>query len=109
MPYFLDLRARSPKEMAPGIRTRTFWKQKMLISVVELEPKSVAAMHTHPEEQVGYVTKGTVEMVIGGEKRQMKAGELYHVPADVPHEAHAGPQGATILDVFSPIRAALQY
>jgi quercetin dioxygenase-like cupin family protein len=108
-PYFMDLKARKHKEMAPGVRTRTFWKERMLTSLVELDPNSVAPMHTHNEEQVGFIAKGTVEMTIGGEKRVMKEGELYHIPADIPHGATAGPKGATILDVFAPVRTVLKY
>jgi quercetin dioxygenase-like cupin family protein len=108
-PYFIDVKARKAKEMAAGVRTRTFWKEKMLMSLVELDPNSDVAMHTHAEEQCGYVTKGTIEMVIEKERRLLKEGDLYHIPANVPHSAKAGPKGATVLDVFSPLRQVLQY
>jgi quercetin dioxygenase-like cupin family protein len=108
-PYFIDLKARKEKEMAPGVRTRTFWKEKMLMSLVELQSKSEVAMHTHVEEQCGYVAKGTLEMEIGGERRLLREGDMYHIPANVPHFAKAGPGGATVLDVFSPLRTVLQY
>jgi len=108
-PYFLNLKARAVKEIVPGVRTRTFWQDRMLISLVDLDPNAVAPVHTHMEEQVGFIAKGTVEMEIDGAKRVMKEGELYHVPADVPHGARAGPKGCTILDVFSPVREVLKY
>ncbi len=108
-PYFIDLKARKPKEITKGVRTRTFWKEKMLMSVVELDPNSQVAEHTHAEEQCGFVAKGTLEMVIADEHRMLKEGDMYHIPGNVPHLAKAGPKGATVVDVFSPLRAVLQY
>ncbi|HLE48007.1 MAG TPA: cupin domain-containing protein [Candidatus Thermoplasmatota archaeon] len=107
--YFLDLNARKEKEILPGLRTKTFWRDQMLISLVDLDPGAVSPTHTHVEEQVGYVAKGTVDMEIAGTKRTMKEGEMYHIPANVPHGAHAGKEGATVLDVFSPVRTVLKY
>ncbi|MBI2077970.1 MAG: cupin domain-containing protein [Euryarchaeota archaeon] len=107
--YFVDVKGRKPKEIVPGVRTRTFWQDQMLVSLVELDPSAVAPVHTHVEEQMGFIAKGTVEMEIEGAKRVLKEGDLYHVPADVPHGAKAGPKGCTILDVFSPIREVLKY
>ena len=108
-PFFIDLKSRKQKEMVKGVRTRTFWKEKMLMSLVDLDPNSEVATHTHSEEQCGYVTKGTLEMMIGEERRLLKEGDLYHIPGNVPHYAKAGPKGATVLDVFSPLRTVLQY
>lgn len=107
--FFIDVKARQSKEMTKGVRTRTFWKDKMLMSLVELDPNSEVATHTHAEEQCGYVTKGTIEMLIGQERRLLKEGDLYHIPGNVAHQARAGPKGAVVLDVFSPIRSVLQY
>jgi quercetin dioxygenase-like cupin family protein len=109
MSHFLDLGARRHKEVAPGVRTKTFWKDKMLMSVVELDPDSEVASHTHAEEQAGAVLKGEIVMEIAGERRTIRAGDLYHIPANVPHAAKATRKGATVLDVFSPVRQVLQY
>lgn len=108
-PYFIDLKDRTSKEMAKGVRTRTFWKEKMLMSLVELDPNTEVAMHTHDEEQCGFVAKGTIEMVIGEERRLLNEGDMYHIPGNIQHLAKAGPKGATVLDVFSPLRSVLQY
>ena len=70
--YFLDLNARKEKEILPGLRTKTFWRDQMLISLVDLDPGAVSPTHTHVEEQVGYVAKGTVDMEIAGTKRTIE-------------------------------------
>jgi unsaturated pyranuronate lyase len=43
-------------------------------------------------------------MVIDGEARTLRAGDTYVIPGDVVHSANAGPEGATVVDVFDPIR-----
>jgi hypothetical protein len=54
---------------------------------------------------MGFVIRGTLDFRIGSEKRVLKAGDTYVIPSHVPHEAVAGPEGATVADVFAPIRA----
>jgi quercetin dioxygenase-like cupin family protein len=47
-------------------------------------------------------------MTVDGEARTLTVGETYVIPGDVPHAAAAGPEGATVVDVFDPIRADWQ-
>jgi hypothetical protein len=61
--------------------------------------------HHHENEQLGFVIAGMVTMVIGGEKRELHTGDTYAIPSHVPHSAVAGPDGATVTDVFAPVRA----
>jgi quercetin dioxygenase-like cupin family protein len=77
----------------------------MTFAVVELDPDSVVAEHRHPNEQVGIVLSGTMRFTIGGETREIGAGMTYVIPANVPHEATAGPEGTVVIDVFAPRRA----
>ena len=37
--------------------------------------------------------------------RELHAGDTYVIPSDVPHDAVTGLEGATVIDVFAPIRA----
>ena len=75
-------------------------KMNMLHSY--LKDKAVVASNTHPDEQMGYIIKGSLEVTIGEEKAILKAGDAYFVPPNVPHEFVA--MGDTeAIDVFSPI------
>ena len=48
----------------------------------------VAAPHTHPGEEIGYVLEGTLQLEIAGQPpRMVKAGEAFFVPA---HTVHGG-------------------
>ena len=75
------------------------------MAVVDLEPNAVLAEHKHENEQLGFVIRGMITMRIAGEKKDLNAGEIYVIPSNVPHDAKAGPEGCTITDMFTPIRA----
>jgi quercetin dioxygenase-like cupin family protein len=77
----------------------------MTLAVIDLEPDAVVPEHKHENEQLGFVIAGTITMSIGTEKRELHAGDTYNIPSNVPHEALAGERGATVVDVFAPIRA----
>jgi quercetin dioxygenase-like cupin family protein len=77
----------------------------MTFAVVDLEPGAALPEHHHENEQMGLVISGTITMRIGSDKRELHAGDTYVIPSDVPHDAHTGPEGATVVDVFAPIRA----
>jgi len=56
-------------------------------------------------EQLGFILQGSMTFTVGGEKRELRAGDTYEIPSHVPHDAVAGPQGCTAVDAFAPIRA----
>ncbi len=64
---------------------------------------SVVKLHTHSQEQFGYVIKGGFRMIIGDEVADLKDGDAYFIPPDVPHEFTAIGQTEAI-DIFSPVK-----
>jgi quercetin dioxygenase-like cupin family protein len=44
-------------------------------------------------------------MTIAGEARTLSVGETYAIPGNTPHSAATGPEGATVIDIFAPVRA----
>jgi quercetin dioxygenase-like cupin family protein len=93
-----------PIEMVPGVwrRTLTYGEQVMIVHFF-LEEGAVVPPHSHPNEQVGYVVEGEMEMTIGGETFRLQAGDSYLAPANVEHSARAG-QRTVALDAFAPPR-----
>ncbi len=96
-----DLR---PYQIRDGITARAVHGERMTMAVVDLEPAAVLAEHHHENEQMGFVLSGSMTMRIGGERRELRAGDTYVIPSDVPHDAVTGPEGCTAVDVFAPIR-----
>ena len=77
----------------------------MTLAVVDLDPNSVVVEHKHENEQLGFILQGSMVFTIDGEKRELQAGDTYEIPSNVPHDAVAGPEGCTVVDVFAPVRA----
>lgn len=68
-----------------------------------LDDKSEIPMHSHPQEQFGYVIRGGFKFFIGDETHILKAGDSYYVPPNVEHGFIT--QGDTeAIDVFHPIK-----
>lgn len=107
--YFCDLNTREAKEIAPGIRVRTFWQDKMLVSVVDLDAHTHLPNHSHEHEQAGVMLSGEMTLTIAGETRVLKPGDSYLIPGHVEHSAETGAQAARVFDVFAPVREEYKF
>ncbi len=94
------------RELAPGVSTRVFPGEQAMLSVVTLAPNAEGKLHHHPEEQWGVLLEGSAVRVQGGEEIEVGKGDFWRTPGNVPHTMRAGPDGAIVLDIFSPPREA---
>lgn len=92
------------RELAPGLTTRIFVGDQAMLSVVTIEPNAEGQVHSHPQEQWGVLLEGDAVRIQDGEEIAVKAGDFWRTPGGVPHGLRAGPQGARVLDIFSPPR-----
>ena len=99
-----DLSHGIQRELAPGVTTSIFPGDQAMLSVVRIEPNGKGSLHSHPEEQWGLLLEGSGVRVQGDEEIPVAKGSFWRTPGEVPHTFHAGPDGATILDIFSPPR-----
>jgi quercetin dioxygenase-like cupin family protein len=93
-----------PHKIWPGLLAHEVRGDRVAFALIEMEPNVPVAEHSHPNEQLGFILKGTFTFIIGGEKRVLKPGDTYSIPAGVPHEGLAGPEGTVAVDIFSPPR-----
>lgn len=62
--------------------------REAVVANVEIAPGVVAGRHTHPGDEISYVTEGEGELLIDGEEpRRVKAGEAFVIKAGVVHDA----------------------
>ena len=101
---FIDWSDVPVQTLAPGVRLRTPYGERIMLSLVELDEGAVVAPHSHPHEQAGIVLEGMLELTIDGHVRTLKAGEAYIAPGNVTHSARAVGSRCRVLDVFSPVR-----
>ncbi len=109
MAYFFDAAARTPRELAPGIVSRTFWGERMLLSLVDLDAHAIIPPHSHPHEQMGMVVRGEMELTIAGETRVVRAGDVYVMPGGVEHSVRMGPQPCQVVETFAPVREEYKF
>ena len=104
MSAFAKLVDLGPLPIWTDVLSRAVHGERITMAVVELAPHSVVPEHHHPNEQLGVVLKGSMTFTIDGERRELAAGDTYNIPGNVRHAVTTGPNGAVVVDVFSPIR-----
>jgi quercetin dioxygenase-like cupin family protein len=102
--YFLSTKNTESVEMLDGIVRRTMAvTDEAMLCEFRLREGAIVPLHSHMNDQVGYVISGSLEITIGDETRIVEAGESYAIPGGVLHQAVAMVD-SVIIDVFSPPR-----
>jgi len=101
---FFTIKDLKSRILAQGVEMKTLSGERVMMAFFRLEPGAVVPEHSHPHEQMGLVLEGEFELVISGEKRVVRKGDVYHVPPEVRHSGTASRSPAQVLDVFVPPR-----
>lgn len=104
MDHFVDKSDCTHHRIFPGVDIYTCCCERMMLSLVEFEPRAVVEEHSHPHEQVGMLLEGELEFFIGDQRRVLRPGAMWRIPGGVKHRAVAGDRPVRALDVFCPIR-----
>lgn len=62
-----------------------------------VEPGGHSPRHHHDYEHEVYIVSGSGEVLLAGEYRPLKQGDVVYVPADEEHQFRAGPEGMRFL------------
>jgi quercetin dioxygenase-like cupin family protein len=96
-----------PKEpVTDVIDRRLITGERSMLAHVYLAKGSVVPQHSHDNEQFTYILDGALHFFIGVDESEeviVRAGEVLHIPSNVPHKAVAL-EDTVDLDVFTPIR-----
>jgi quercetin dioxygenase-like cupin family protein len=88
------------------ISRRLVTGDRMMLAQVYLEAGAVVPKHSHENEQITWILEGALRFWIGegGEQELVvRAGEVLHIPSNVPHKAEALERTLDV-DIFSPPR-----
>lgn len=89
---------------AAGIRRKTLiYGDNTLMAEFFLDKGAVLPMHSHPEEQTGYLVSGHMRLTIGGDMYDVRPGDSWLVPGNVTHGAQIL-EDSVAVEVFSPVR-----
>ena len=87
------------------VRARRVQGERITLAIVELAPHAVVPEHRHAAEQLGMVIRGQMHFTVDGETRDLGPGGTWRILGDRPHDVVAGPEGAVVIDVFTPVRS----
>ena len=79
---------------------------RMMLAHVYLKKGCVVPQHAHENEQLTYILEGALRFWLGedgSEEVVVRAGEVLHLPSNVPHRAEAL-EDTLDVDIFSPPR-----
>jgi unsaturated pyranuronate lyase len=96
-----------PKEaLKPDLGRRLIATDRMMLAHVYLDKGCIVPMHEHENEQLTYILEGTLRFRLGADRSQVvdvAAGEVLHIPSNLPHEAEAL-ETTLDVDIFCPPR-----
>lgn len=96
-----------PKErVTDQLERRLITGERMMLAHVYLKKGCLVAKHAHENEQLTYILEGALRFWIGDHGKEelvVHAGEVLHIPSNVPHQAEAL-EDTLDVDVFSPPR-----
>lgn len=87
------------------VSARRIQGERITLAVVELAPNAVVPEHRHEAEQLGMVITGEMHFTVDGEARVLGPGGTWRILSNRPHNVVAGPDGAVVIDIFTPVRA----
>ncbi len=103
-PQFVRLDETRAFELATGVAGRPLFGEGAMLNLIRFDAGATVPLHSHPHEQLGIVLEGMLALVVGGVAYELGPLEAYVLPGGVEHSAYCGPEGALVLDVFTPVR-----
>ena len=104
---FVNINDLAPLTPGPGLEFRPVTTDSVMTNLVTFEANTPTPIHHHVEQQIAIVLSGELTLTVGNETKVLHAGDCVVIPPHVPHCGSSGPEGRTVLDVFSPPRAAI--
>jgi quercetin dioxygenase-like cupin family protein len=103
-PLFVRLDGIRSFELVEGVTGQPLFGTDAMLNLIRFEPGATVPLHSHPHEQLGIVLEGMQALVVDGIAHELGPLEAYVLPGGVKHSAYCGPDGALVLDVFTPVR-----
>jgi quercetin dioxygenase-like cupin family protein len=96
-----------PRErVSDTLERRLITGERMMLAHVYLTKGCIVPRHSHENEQLTYILEGALRFWIGEDESEtlvVRAGEVLHIPGNLPHKAEAL-EDTLDVDVFSPPR-----
>jgi len=102
--YFFKGFSNDLKKKRPGVFFKSITGKNVQLLYIKLEP-GISTFHSHPNEQMGYILSGEVELTIEGENVTLKSGDAYYMPSNKEHGFKVlNNENLEYIEVFCPIK-----
>jgi quercetin dioxygenase-like cupin family protein len=94
------------KTLSSEVMQQLIIGDEMMLSQLTLKKGAVVKTHAHSNEQITCILSGSLQFTLGeaGEQKVIvSAGEVLHIPSNLPHSALAL-EDTVDLDIFTPPR-----
>ncbi len=90
--------------ITPNVKRKTLvYGDNTLMTEFRMEKDSCLPMHSHPQEQTGYLVRGHMMLTIGESEYDVNPGDSWMIPGGVVHGAQVL-EDTVALEVFAPVR-----
>ena len=94
------------EELGPLIGRRLVSGERLMVAHVYIAEGGIVPLHSHDNEQLTYILDGRLRFFLGedgSEVVDVAAGEVLHIPSNLPHRAEAL-EDTLDVDIFAPPR-----
>ena len=94
------------ERLSPLLTRRLITGKDVMVAQVFLDKGCIVPKHSHHNEQITYIISGALRFWLGEDQSEVvtvRAGEVLHIPSNLPHQAEAL-EDTLDLDIFSPPR-----
>lgn len=93
-----------PEKISEGItRQYIYGSQEQIVKWV-FQKNAVVPLHHHVNEQITWITQGSVKVYSQGKVFILKAGDVIVIPPNVPHKFVSLEDNTIDIDMFAPAR-----
>lgn len=86
-----------------GLKAKLVHSENQTCAFWVIDKDAVLPEHQHPHEQVSIVTKGKLQLTVGGQSQVVEPGMVVVIPSNTDHSAVALTD-VEVTDVFYPVR-----
>lgn len=91
-----------PVHGAPAVGLPLVSNGQLGADILHVPPDEEFPVHAHPGDHLLLCWEGTGTISVDGVTYQVKPGDIYLVPGQIPHAVGAGPMGHTLIAIGSP-------
>ncbi|MCL4452994.1 MAG: cupin domain-containing protein [Candidatus Thermoplasmatota archaeon] len=92
------------EKLSETFSRQMIYGDRVMVAQLDIKKGSVVPEHSHENEQVTWIMKGTLRLTVDGKDIDVGAGEVLVIPSNTKHSAVAL-EDTLDIDIFSPIRS----